>query len=127
MKLEHSPLAMLITIAPKTALQKPTTSKPSTNQLARLSIPALRISRKRPRVRRVNGSVSKTRSGLTKALINPSAIAAQINASVELALTPGTRYAVSQIPNPIITVLKIIPNIVAYHLRYPGAFGLTDV
>ena len=58
----------------------------------------------------VKGRVSKTSTGRTKALMRPSAIAAQIKASVEDALTPGTMYAASQMPSPMISVLRIIPN-----------------
>ena len=67
----------------KNAHQKPSTLKPSTNLLPSRMITALITNRKRPRVKIVIGSVSKTRMGFNKVLKMARTIANTIAVHIE--------------------------------------------
>ena len=68
---------MLITIAPKTVLQKPVTVKPEISPEAILSISAFIRKVKRPNVIILIGSVKISRTGLKNILSNPITAAAK--------------------------------------------------
>jgi hypothetical protein len=57
---------------PISAVTKPATAKPSTNDAANINRSALITKRNNPSVRIVTGSVKITNNGFTKILSNPS-------------------------------------------------------
>ena len=60
------------------AVKNPSTAKPETNLAQSKIIKALMTSKNNPKVIKVTGSVSKTKSGFTNKFNNPSTMATQM-------------------------------------------------
>ena len=90
------------------AHQKPSTKKPSISLLASKMIPALIASRNKPRVKIVNGMVSKTKTGFRNVLRKANTIA--INKALVKSVTsiPDNNQSVKKTANPEISSFNII-------------------
>lgn len=95
------------TILYKSAHQKPSTLKPGTIALTNNIIRALSMSKKRPRVSIVTGSVKIMSIGFKNTLIRPKTIATMIATPKLLTLTPGMRYALINTARAVTRMLII--------------------
>lgn len=110
------------TIAPKTAARKPWTSKPFTTPPKIQRRKPLITKVKRPRVKRLNGKVRRSKIGLIVILINPQRSANTSAVTIPFTSIPGTIYGrakkASALTNQLRRIIGVQLMIYYYYSTY---------